>query len=138
MIDTIKTIYDLLAASSDITSLLSTFGAGPAIFTGKYVPAAAGRPYIWIPGPASDVADEAKDIAGRDVLIDVIAVADDAGSSLEVDSLADAARDALNRAKPSVAGADVWRMQISGPTVYESGEGVIARRLQVRMGYYVT
>lgn len=108
-------LYSRLVSASSVTANLAAYGAGPAIFTARPVPADAARPYLAL----SIVADPSEDVlttARRRVLVDVQCVSDFTGSMLAPDALAEAVRDALHQARLTIAGGHHIETRCIGAT----------------------
>jgi len=140
-------VFDRLNHSS-VTTLLGTWtpaggSARAALFTGE-VPGGAGRPNILIGDAIADEPGEfeAKDQEGRAVIVDIICTADNTGSNIPVDRLAEAVRarfyrpqfDVKNFATPTpatVAGVVICR--VSGPVGMPTDDNYIGRVVTLAM-----
>lgn len=136
-VDITQAFFDAMAADSGLVALLSTFQGQPAIFTGRTVPPDADRPYIHTHGEVSQVPDETKDIAGRDIMRDVWVVADDEGSAGEIEAIGERVRAVFHR-KDIGIGATQWMTMAMGPMAAPTDDKsqLQARIVSVRARFY--
>lgn len=129
-------IYAKLAADGAVTALLGTYAAAPCIFSGSLAPGDAPRPYVqWNGAISAGHADKlAGNAASRDEAIQINCIADETGSAIPVDAIAEAVRASLHRQPLTIAGADhVQTICISGPVATPTDDSLIGRSLTFRV-----
>lgn len=128
-------VWERLAASSAVTSKVASYGGQPALFTADRIPEQAALPAVVVKSPADDLAEDTKTSQHRTVIVYVDCWADAKGSTLGVDRLALAVRDALHRAPVSLTGYTGWRAEVAGPEIVPSDERVYSRRCVVSLSF---
>ncbi len=137
--DLTQAIYNKLSTDATLVALLANYPSGspqsPAIFTGWPVPPDATRPYIFTRGSVSDVPwDESADNFGRQVIRDVTAIADNTGTDDDIETIAERIRAVLHRQSLTLPiGTHVMTQCIDGPTVAETDDSLVGRRLTFRI-----
>jgi len=108
-------LYAALSAASPVTSKLSAYGGGPAIFTARPVPQDAARPYIAL-SMVSDADDSVLNAIRERRTFDVVCVLDFTGSMAAADSLASAVKTALRRQPLTIGGGHHVETRFLGST----------------------
>jgi hypothetical protein len=107
--------YTALSGNAAITNVLSTFDGRAAIFTYEPVPKDVEGNYIVTAGEISDLANDTKNSTGRIVQRDIKIWCPASGSSLAIESLAEAVRTLFHRSSLSVTGFKTIYVSCSGP-----------------------
>jgi len=137
--DITQGIYDKLAGDSVLTGLLATYGSdsppAPAIFTSFPVPPDAVRPFIFTEGEvAAGGFDELAGDLGLDVIRDVAAYANNTGSALAIEAIAQRIRTVLHRQPLTIPnGSHVMTICVSGPVVAPTDDTLVGRLLSFRI-----
>jgi len=126
--------YNMLALDSDVAALVSTYGSAPAVFTSSWVPEDATGTYIWTPPTISDIAYDTKTTRGREIHRQVGCYAEDTGSDLAIETLAEAVRTVFHRQTVNVGQVN-YHCTASGPTQAPTGEGIVGRIVTIRLIY---
>ena len=126
--------YNMLALDSDISSLVATYGGSPAVFTSSRVPEDATLAYIWSPPSISDVPFDSKTTTGREIHRQIGCYAEDTGSDLAIEELAEVVRSVFHRQTVNVGQVN-YHCTASGPIVAPTGEGIVGRIITIRLIY---
>jgi len=92
-----KAIYQMLINDTTVTSLLSTYHGGPAVFTFAPYPEDAVKPLIITEGSVSDSARDTKTTIGDDIRRDVRCYTDETGDQMPVEQLGQAVKELFHR-----------------------------------------
>ena len=138
--DITQGFYNKLVGDATLLGLIASYAAAgsptaPAIFTAWPVPPDATRPYVFTRGQVSDVHfDEINTNLGRDVVRDVTVIADNTGSSSDVETIAERIRTLMHRQSMTIPdGSHIMTICIGGPTVAETDDSLTGRRLSFRI-----
>lgn len=114
-----------------LTGKLSTFNAKPAIFATR-APEAAALPYVVLPGSVSHEGFDTKTTLGHDILKDIGCYAEESGSPVLVEDIAERVRTLFHRQTIAVVGFTPMICLASGPIVND-GDRVYGRIVTVRL-----
>lgn len=138
--DITQGFYDKLVGDATLLGLIASYApagspTAPAIFTAWPVPPDAARPYVFTRGQVSDVHfDEINTNFGRDVLRDVTVIADNTGSSSDVETIAERIRTLMHRQSMTIPDGDhIMTICIGGPVPAETDDSLTGRRLTFRI-----
>ena len=131
----VSAIYARLAGDATLTALLGTYRGAPCIFTGQIIPGAAPRPLIHTPGEFGAIEDT-KDFTGRRIIRDVFVYADDTGSSLLIDTIAERVRTLLHRQTLTVESQVNWLALADPPGIAPTDDTLQGRVISVTLGLY--
>jgi len=131
-VDLTAALYDRLANDATLTGLLAAYRGEPAVFTTDPAPGDAAMPFVVAAGAVADVSFDTKTGRGRDVTRDVRCYAEDNGSALVVEEIAERVRVLLHRHALSVVDFVVWVAECSGPIVADES-GAYGRIVTVRI-----
>ena len=125
-------IYDRLAGTTEITSQISTYRGGPAIFTRDRIPGDAVHRYIVIDDAIGDVPYDTKTTLGREVLHDIFVYDFESGNPKIVQDVAELVRDVLHRQDLTVSGYGTLIAVVQGPIVAPTDDRVYGRVVTAR------
>jgi len=127
-------IYVHLSADASVTTLLGSYGGGPAIFTAQ-VPQDAPDTYVYIPPPyaAQDASSKTTDQNSRTEWREVMCVVKRSLSVVTVEALANAVRLSLHRAALTPVGPVSFEAVECAGGVGADRDQFFARGLDVRV-----
>jgi len=127
-----EAIYDVLAGDATLTTLLTTYGGEPAIFTTDPAPGDAELPYIVSAGEVAQTPWDTKTTRGRVAIRDVRCYTDATGSAVLVEAIAERVRALLYRQTLAIADFECVIADCSGP-VAADGQDAYGRIVSVRL-----
>lgn len=129
-------LYDRLADSADVTSVVSTYRGQPSIFsrTGeRAVPSDAAGIWVVINAPLAAPSFDTKTSDGKEVTVDIAVYGDDTGDPAPVDDLAEIIRLLLHRRPVQVVGYVVLISKAIGPIEAPVEDSVYGRIVTVQL-----
>lgn len=127
-----KALYNCLANDATLTAMLADYNGKPGIFTPDLAPEDAALPYIVAPGEGVMTQFDTKTTRGRRVWRDIYCYAEDNGSVVALEQIAERVKWLLHRKPLTISGYDVWVADVIGPTL--AGEDdAYGRKLSLRM-----
>ena len=127
-----EAIYDVLAGDATLTTLLTTYGGEPAIFTTDPAPGDAELPYIVSAGEVAQTSWDTKTTRGRVAIRDVRCYTDATGSAVVVETIAERVRALLHRQELAISDFECVIADCSGP-VAADGQDAYGRIISVRL-----
>ncbi len=110
-----QAIYNRLKDDTMLAGMLSTYNNRPAIFTAQPVPGDAVLPYVIVSGPIADAPWDTKTGFGREITRDIRCYAEQTGSVMLVDNIAERVRQLFHRQMVAVNGYNNVMTVCSGP-----------------------
>jgi hypothetical protein len=131
-VDLTAALYSRLAEDATLTSLLASYGGGPAIFSADPVPGDAELPYIVSAGEVTQTPADTKTTRGRQVWRDVRCYTTANGSAGAVEEIAERVRALLHRHLLEVEDHETLIAEVSGPLAADE-EDAYGRVLTVKL-----
>ena len=126
-------IYQMLVATTEVSSRLSTYRGKPAIFTRNRIPGDAVPRYCVIEDALGDSPWDTKTTRGREVLHDIKFLDFESGDPSLVQDAAEFARDVLHRGPGiTVSGYGTLIAVVSGPIAVPSDDQTYGRVITAR------
>jgi hypothetical protein len=127
-----EALYDRLANDATLVAMLADYNGKPAIFTPDLAPEDATLPYIVAPGEGVITPFDTKTTRGKRVWRDIYCYAEDNGSVVALEQIAERVRTLLHRQPLTITGYRVEVADVSGPTLAAENDAY-GRKLTLRM-----
>ena len=127
-----QAFVDTLRGDPTLQGLLASYKGVAAVFTTGTIPEDAQLPFIVTDGEVSHEPFDTKTSQGHDFIRDISCHADDKGSPIQVETIANRVRALFHRQNIPVTGFGTMISVVTGP-ISNDGDRVYGRVLSVRM-----